>query len=607
MPKHLLAARTIECALAAVAIGSLVRAQAAAASPRLHVRGTSRIEARAAMQPAARPWRIGLRGVLVDDANSPLADQPIVVELRPVGSDAPAAARISECSENASAAPSASRASTRTDPGGAFCLELADWTSDPEGQRLEISYAGNADYDSSAATVGVDRIRRVLTLDFVPPPRRLAVDKELHSLRVQTAIEPPYAPQELADTVDLELVLRLQGPGEAPRSRLVARASARAGQSASLLVRGVDLGPAGPGELALTARPTATLSGAERIVRVVRTASVALSLRSRPVVEGPTDPVALDVEARAGTELVPEGAVEAIVGPNRVTAPVRAGRARPVIRLGIPRGTAASLTLRYLPGQPWWESGSPMELKLTVPRANPWSQVPWIIAAGLVVLWLGRSWWRPRPSLQPAERRPKRVVTGRPALDVVGHGTEDGAWTGIVVDAHDGTPLADVVIRATWPGFSAHALELRAVTDPAGAFRLEGDRPGTNEGAVLEVRSRSHARLHRPLPPPGTLRIALVSRRRALVDALVRWARRRGHPWWRRGEPTPAQVAREARAQGAASTAAWAEAIQTAAFGPNPPLDGQEEALAEPRAQPIATAAPAGGVEEETRSPAARR
>jgi len=92
-----------------------------------------------------------------------------------------------------------------------------------------------------------------------------------------------------------------------------------------------------------------------------------------------------------------------------------------------------------------------------------------------------------------------------------------------------------------------------------------------------------------------------------VLDALVRWARRRGHPWWRRGEPTPAQVARVARAQDATSTAVWAEAIQAAAFGPNPPLEGQEEALAEPRAQPLAATDQAGADEEEKPSHAARR
>ena len=182
---------------------------------------------------------------------------------------------------------------------------------------------------------------------------------------------------------------------------------------------------------------------------------------------------------------------------------MRAGLARPVLRLGAPHGSVVSLTLRYLPGQPWWESGSPLEFQIRIPKANPWSQAPWIIAAGLVLLWLGRSWWRPRPSRQPAERRPRRAVTGRPAVDVVGHGTDDGTWTGIVVDAHEGTPLADVAIRASWPGFGARSAELSTVTDRAGAFRLQGENPGTSEGAMLEVRSRSHARLRRPLPLPG--------------------------------------------------------------------------------------------------------
>jgi hypothetical protein len=575
----------------------------------LHVRGTSRIEAQAVVQSAAQPWQVRLRGMLWDDADAPIAGQPIAVMLRPDEPGAQSAARFAECAQRASSDSrlNAGRMTTRTDRVGAFCLELSNWLSSPQGRQLDISYLGNADYDASTATVSVDSIQRVLSLDFVPVPRRLAVEKSLHTLRVQTAVDPPYAPQELADAVDLELLLRPPDSGPAPQSRLVARASARAGQSASLVFRGVDLGPAGPATLVLRARSAAALSTAERLVRIVRTASVTLSLRTPPVVEGPTDPVALEIEARAGTSPVPVGAVDVMAGPNRVTAPVRSGLARPVLRLGAPRGSVVSVTLRYLPGRPWWESGRPLELKLKVPKASPWSQAPWIIAAGLVLLWLGRSWWRPRPAFQPTARRPRRAVTGRPSIDVVGRGLDDGSWTGIVVDAHDDSPLADVAIRASWPGFGAHSAELGTVTDQTGAFELRGDTPGTNEGATLEVRSRTHARLRRPLPPRGTLRIALVSRRRALLDALVRWARRRGHPWWRRGEPTPAQVAREARAQGATSTLVWAEAIQAAAFGPNPPLEGQEETLAEPRAQPSAATDPGGAAEEETPSHAARR
>lgn len=596
-------------ALAVVATASAVCAEASATPPRLHVRGTSRIEARAELESSTPTWRVGLRGVLLDDASDPISGQPLMVELHPTSQTAVTSARFVDCSSGRDNEPPpfTSRATTKTGDAGRFCLELRDWPTPPEGQRVGITYSGNADYDPSTALVGVDRIRRVVALDFVPPPKRLALEKSVHTLRVQTAVEPPYAPQEHADPIELELLLRGYDALEASKQRLLARTTTSAGQSTSFELRGTDLGRAGPATLVLRARPGPTLSATERTARILRTASVSLSMKHAPVVEGPTAPLTLNVEARAGGNPVPDGAVEVAFGPTSLTAPVRAGLARPVLRLGVPRGGRAAVTVRYLPGSPWWESGSGLQLEIRVPPANPWSQAPWIIAAGLVVLWLARSWWRPRPATQPVENRLKRVVTGRPAVDVVGRCTDDGSWTGTVVDAHEGVPLADVTVTASWPAFLGHSTEHSVVTDPTGAFKLQGNGPGTSEGATLEVRSRSHARLRRPLPPPGNLRIALVSRRRALLDALVRWARRRGHPWWRRGEPTPGQVAREARLQAATSTAVWAEAIQTAAFGPNPPLEGQDEALTEPRARELGTTDPLEGIEQETPFGATRR
>jgi len=67
------------------------------------------------------------------------------------------------------------------------------------------------------------------------------------------------------------------------------------------------------------------------------------------------------------------------------------------------------------------------------------------------------------------------------------------------------------------------------------------------------------------LPVAGELEIALVSRRRKLLERLVQWARRRGPPFDARPEPTPAQVRRAAESAMPAA-AEWASAIERAAF-----------------------------------------
>jgi hypothetical protein len=57
----------------------------------------------------------------------------------------------------------------------------------------------------------------------------------------------------------------------------------------------------------------------------------------------------------------------------------------------------------------------------------------------------------------------------------------------------------------------------------------------------------------------------LVSRRRHLLARLVRWAERRGPLG--RGEPTPADVAAQARRAKRGDVAEWASAVEAAAFG----------------------------------------
>jgi hypothetical protein len=101
----------------------------------------------------------------------------------------------------------------------------------------------------------------------------------------------------------------------------------------------------------------------------------------------------------------------------------------------------------------------------------------------------------------------------------------------------------------------------------------------TREGARLEVRAPFHVDLIRALPPPGRLSIALVQRRRALLDRLVAWARRAGAPWTTPGEPTPGDVARVARRVGSGSVAGWAERLEVAAYGPEPVDEAAEQAV----------------------------
>jgi hypothetical protein len=132
------------------------------------------------------------------------------------------------------------------------------------------------------------------------------------------------------------------------------------------------------------------------------------------------------------------------------------------------------------------------------------------------------------------------------------------------------------------PTFQGDGVVARAATDDHGAFTLDAAH-GTD--ARLVVSADAHATHEQPLPPPSVLAITLVTRRRALLERLVKWARQRGAPFDGSPEPTPGHVRRAAVRAGAADVEAWAGRVEQAAYGPTPvdePLEREVRAT-EPR------------------------
>src|SRR5260221_11563213 len=114
-------------------------------------------------------------------------------------------------------------------------------------------------------------------------------------------------------------------------------------------------------------------------------------------------------------------------------------------------------------------------------------------------------------------------------------------------------------------------------TGHEGSFAVES--AGFPSGTRVEVHAPFHATLSAPLPVPGVIELSLISRRRALLERLVRWAERRGKPWTRgSGDPTPAHVAGVASSEAEAHVERWARGLEHLAFGPNPPDAASEQA-----------------------------
>ncbi len=146
-------------------------------------------------------------------------------------------------------------------------------------------------------------------------------------------------------------------------------------------------------------------------------------------------------------------------------------------------------------------------------------------------------------------------------------------WRGKVADAHDGAPIAGAQLSIVAPTFEGDGVLARAVSDEHGAFTLDGAHRGD---ARLVVSADAHAAHEQPLPPPSVLAVALVTRRRALLERLVKWARQRGAPFDGAPEPTPGHVRRAASRAGAVEIEAWAGGVEQAADGLDPVDEGRE-------------------------------
>jgi hypothetical protein len=150
-----------------------------------------------------------------------------------------------------------------------------------------------------------------------------------------------------------------------------------------------------------------------------------------------------------------------------------------------------------------------------------------------------------------------------------------------VTDAHDGQPIAGARITALLPSLREDNLGVSAISDADGHFVLPPLRETIPEGAQLRVSSRFHSEQLRPLPPQGRVSVTLTSRKRALLERLVRWARSAGPPWYRSSEPTPGEVVDVALRRGDHETAHWAEGVQSAAFAGADVEEHHEAALRE--------------------------
>ncbi len=310
-------------------------------------------------------------------------------------------------------------------------------------------------------------------------------------------------------------------------------------------------------------------------VRVVATAQCA----ARGCTASPTGTVVAretdgDTDSIVGAARLEKGVAEVVVRPR---APDRAG-------------VGATLRFRYVPDAPWFEAREDLRLVQPVRPPGPWGTVALVVAGVGVLAWLSIARFPLRPGTGEEESAPRRAGESGPGVELVRPGVA-GRWAGKIIDAHEGIPLVGARVAIERAGFENVQVVRQTSSDASGSFLLASTE--TRPGDELVAEGPLHDKVRQPLPPPGEVEVALVQRRRILIDRLVAWARRRGKPFDARPEPTPAHVRRaagrlefdvdqRARAEGIEQ---WATAVERAAYG-GAPVDAQEQAKVDDLAPP---------------------
>jgi hypothetical protein len=546
----------IQAVLPVIALLVLGSAEAAHAA-KIRIRARATLEARAVPRDGA----VELKGFLKDDAGRPIGRARVQI--------APRTGRLQvkqTCGRTDRAHATDDGVAIDSDGAGSFCIQIRGSSG-----HFRLSFGGDAYHDRVETELEVDSSRRALALRFDPEPRFLALERA-HSVRVQTAVEPPdvdASPEKVL--LELSLVTR-QGA-----QRKLESSEVTAGEPAEFQLRSADLGEPGPATLVVAFRGSETLSPAHRSAMIQRTAIVNLALAASLAPADPSDGIEIPVAVGSTVGAVPAGTVEALVGGRSVgAAPVQAGVARVIAVFDAPHAGTVPITLRYLRDAEWWRAGEPLTIPAAIAAPSPWRRLPWVLAALAITLWVVRGWRRPARSESRARAEEESLPSGRASVEVIERGPARSGWRGRVRDAHDGQPIVGARVSIQIPAFGGGGRAAAAVTDASGTFELPHVDGAQSEGAQIETVARWHGRLARPLPPPGFVAIQLVSRRRLLLERLVDWAARMGRPWNERSEPTPGHVARVARERRAGDVADWAQAVEKAAYGPEPPDEIEE-------------------------------
>ena len=563
-----------------VAFGVLLVANTAEAV-KVRVRGGSSVK----LVALEGNGEVTIRGQVSDDAGASMGRVGIRIEALGPGDKVERMGSPKPCSGDQALGPVRSDGDAyvvTTDERGAFCVRKPGSAA---GLRFRAKFIGNnlfegTDLAISPTPEGEQRAETSIKYDATPST--IDLDRPTSTVSVSLRIDREDASRLLS-------AVRRDGHASVlkdERGEVLGRASTGGDGRARFDVQNASLAGPGNGELVAEFGGSSELAPSRASATVTRVAATRLEA-PEAVTGDPDSGVEIETEVKWHGGDVEGGIVEAVLAGASVGAgKVEKGRARVVVSFAGGAATKVPITLRYVPASPYYLSGPTATVDVRVQGPSAWRQAI-LAAVGLALAaWIVLKWRR-----APKSERTDSVLppppSGRPEILVLDRPSGLKGWRGVVADAHDGFPIAHADLRIVVPTFSGRGVLAETKTDSEGTFALDVEAP---RDARLIVEGELHATYEQPLPSPSVLRVALVTRRRALLDRLVRWARSRGMPYDSSKEPTPGHVRRVAARTGSPQVEAWATKLEHVAFGPEAVTRDTEDdvAAAEPTAKPRA-------------------
>ncbi len=534
---------------------------------RIQVRGGAQIGATASIDDTATI----VRGQLMDDAGAVLGSMPIILHVTaPAGAPAIDLPQPSPCDQSARRERRVPRLvgsdkyEVRTDDHGEFCIR----TEAALGRAsLKLRFEGDALHDATDIAISFDTKNASAAhtvVRFEPAPDVIDLERPNISLMASLRVDRAAASRSASSAARREgLIVVLENEHG---KRIAEGLTGGDGRVRFELPTSAFAGP-GAGELRLRFDGTTTLAKATASQPIVRRADVVLSLDHPIDVGDPEDGVPIDVDVKTLRGPVTGGVVEALRGEESVGAgEVRDGKARVIASFSLERAGKVPLELHYVPSAPYFRASKPLRVEISVRGPGVMKQILIALVVLAVTAWILFGWRRaPMRAVTNLDDGKTPVPTGRAGVDVIRAEAGQTSYRGTVIDAHDGTAISTARLSVIAPAFQGDGVVARATSDERGEFVLDAKH---RTDARLVVEAPAHSKLEQALPLPGVLRITLVTRRRTLLERLVRWAQRTGTPFDTQPEPTPGHVRRAAFRAQDDEVEQWAGGVESAVYGP---------------------------------------